>query len=695
MLLSGSMDRSIRIWRCRRRVLSSFHCETILEGHTASILCITTTESGGLIASGAADVTIKIWQARMTAESIVAELVQSIDLSPKFFPVALSFSPIGDDGGLLLAVSGTKNAIEIYVSDGQANPKFTHQAILSGHDGWIRSLDFTQEGPGRDTDILLASASHDKYIRLWRVRRGDELPAPLKSTQDSSRSKTLSNKAHRLLIRGATYSLTFEALLLGHEDWIYTASWSRGSGRLRLISASADNSLAVWEPDPTTGLWLNSTRLGEISVQKGSTTATGSTGGFWIGLWSPGNDAIMTLGRTGSWRLWTYDQQEDRWNQGVGLTGHVKSVAGIAWSKDGAYLLSTSTDQTTRLHAEWKRGRNRSWHEFSRPQIHGYDLNCIDTLQHSQFISGADEKLLRVFNEPGTVAEMLARLCKLAQRDESLPDAANMPVLGLSNKAIEAVNDEGQPGENESEERDALDPSSVVRKSTLLVDDPPPENLLSRHTLWPEAEKLYGHGYEISAVAASHDTKLVATACKASSIEHAVIRLYGTSEWRQISPPLTAHSLTVTCLRFNDDDSMLLSVSRDRQWSVFRKTDVATSKYEMMASGPKAHTRMILAASWAASNSGQSFVTAGRDKCIKLWVAKQDTFTCRSDVFFPAPVTAVDFSWTSTGSGVALAVGTELGEVSVFLVDMKDFGIVKSHAITPRYSWSLSNLCRS
>ncbi len=76
----------------------------------------------------------------------------------------------------------------------------------------------------------------------------------------------------------------------------------------------------------------------------------------------------------------------------------------------------------------------------------------------------------------------------------------------------------------------------------------------------PETEKLYGHGYEISILTASHDGSIIATACKASSIDHAVIRLFETKTWHEIKPPLTAHSLTVTRLRFSADDKYLLSV---------------------------------------------------------------------------------------------------------------------------------------
>ena len=510
------------------------------------------------------------------------------------------------------------------------------------------------------------------------MHQGKELPAAA-ANQDPSfgaflPGKSLSNKAHRFKAQGLDFSATFEALLLGHEDWIYSTRWRAEGQKLQLLSASADNSLAIWEPDSTTGVWVTIARLGEISAEKGSTTATGSTGGFWTGLWSPSGTTVVCLGRTGSWRLWNHDQGQDRWVQSMGISGHTQSITGVAWSKRGDYLLSTSSDQTTRLHAKWKRGGLQSWHEMTRPQIHGYDLNCIDSLGSSQFVSGADEKLLRVFNEPKAVANLLDKLCGFGgDLVEAMPDAANMPVLGLSNKAIEAVADDEEVLNGDHNDREAIDPASVVHKSTLNLDHPPLEDHLSRHTLWPETEKLYGHGYEISCLATSHDGSIIATACKASSIDHAVIRLFETKDWREIKPPLTAHSLTVTRLRFSADDQYLLSVGRDRQWAVFYRDAEQENTYALLESNPKGHSRMILDAGWAPTKL-PVFATAGRDKQVKIWAKEQGSsgFALMATIPEEHPVTAIDFLNVAVDEDrTYLAVGTEAGIFKVYSLATK------------------------
>lgn len=672
ILLTGSVDKTIKIWT-RSEATGNFKCGQTLTEHKGSINCITVSEGCDIFVSGAADGTFNVWK----LDSATATLLQTVNIKPRFFPLALALSPLqGAPGSYVLAVAGTTSIVQIYVADGTSETtEFKFKATLSGHEGWIRSLAFTEEVQDSRGDLLLSSASQDKYIRLWRIHQGKELPAAATANDPAAGAympgKALSNKAHRFVAGEQDFSATFEALLLGHEDWIYSTSWKHRGDALQLLSASADNSLSIWEQDKSSGVWISMTRLGEISAQKGSTTATGSTGGFWTGVWAPNGQTVVCLGRTGSWRQWNYTEEDDSWMPHFGVGGHIRPVTGIAWSKHGDYLLSTSSDQTTRLHAEWKRNQDVTWHEMARPQIHGYDLNCIDSLGETQFVSGADEKLLRVFDEPKAVAKLLEDLSGIKSSSMAgMPDAANMPVLGLSNKAVEAdANNEEVESCEEASGVDADEQASAI-------PNPPLEDHLSRNTLWPEIEKLYGHGYEISALATSHDGSIIATACRASSLDHAVIRLFDTKTWNQINPPLTAHSLTVARLRFSPDDSLLLSVGRDRQWAIFERSTAESTEYKLKHSDPKGHSRMILDAAWAPGSS-TAFATAGRDKSVKLWAKSADGYTCANTIKQESPVTAVDFIDMPVEDNMAwLAIGTEEGRLSYHNINLADLTVV-------------------
>jgi elongator complex protein 2 len=651
------------------------------------------------------DSAIKIW--KLPDEDGKATLICSIALKPRYIPLSLSignFGVEGETGSAFVAVGGTRSSVQVYtvsnVIDG--NPMHSLQATLTGHESWVTSLSLKgigEHGQGPDDDLWLASASQDKSVRLWRIssrREGDH------QAQNLGFKQSLNAKVHTIQATSVASSITFEALLLGHEDWIYTASWNPRPGSRQLLTASADNSSIIWEPEPSSGIWLSSTRLGELSGQKGATSATGSAGGFWIGLWSPEADVIAVLGKTGSWRLWEHDRDRSYWIQRPGLTGHTKAVTDLSWTSKGEYLLSTSSDQTTRLHTKWQSGGSTPWREFARPQIHGYDLNCIQSLSTTRFVSGADEKLLRVFDQPKNVAQMLDRLCKIGSlvKTEVLPEAANMPVLGLSNKAVT---------QDASEELNGAHEYGVVGAPTSRIydsEEPPTEDYLARHTLWPEHEKLYGHGHEISALAANRSGSIIATACKASSTEHAVIRLYDTQDWHEIRPSLAAHSLTVTRLQFHPNNDHLLSVGRDRQWALFRpemlgsevdNDNQAQQKYSLSAANPKGHGRMILDLAWSAAGDVPFFATAGRDKTIKIWAPlnlEDHGFVCRTSIARTAPVTAIDIGDPLDEGLICLAAGEETGKLSYHIISVGAFRDGPSEPLEPLQSVEIEDrLC--
>ena len=84
-----------------------------------------------------------------------------------------------------------------------------------------------------------------------------------------------------------------------------------------------------------------------------------------------------------------------------GLSLPVHNVQGTASS----YYQNFRIDQTTRIHAALPANKDdkesiSSWHEVSRPQVHGYDLLGVVSLDPLQFVSVADEKVARVFGAP-------------------------------------------------------------------------------------------------------------------------------------------------------------------------------------------------------------------------------------------------------------------------------------------------------
>ncbi|ORE02149.1 WD40 repeat-like protein [Rhizopus microsporus var. microsporus] len=663
-LVSGSADYTAKVWK--KDNTGKWINSATMEGHTGALETIACMRAHSIetetdiIITGSSDGTIRVWERRVVDDGS-----------------ALSYLP--NSRVPILASGHTDKVITIYVYQSTTN-EFKKVHTLQGHDNWVRDLAFaTYTGQGNESvnnsfkkgDLMLASASQDKYIRLWKI--SPHVPAPTKQQQQEDNGLS----THIITVDSCQYSLMFEALLMGHDDWVFSVQWQKpymatdASGErqfvqpMRLISASIDKSMMIWSPEPNTGVWVNEVRMGDIG---GSTYL-----GFCGAMFSPNGKHIVSHGANGSFHLWKDNSEiegENNWSPKVAISGHFKSVESLAWDPKSRYLLSTSLDQTTRLFAPWNRtvdGQNVStWHEMGRPQIHGYDLKCLAFIHDWQFVSGADEKVLRVFDAPKSCVESLACLTgdeSLRENIASRPVGANLPALGLSNKAVF----EGDAGEEETDVSNGLGAhaytSATPEALAEVMQHPPYEEHLLQYTLWPEVEKLYGHLYELTSVDVSRDSKYIASSCKAATAEHAIVRLFNASTWKEIKHSIDAHALTVTRCKFSHNNQWLLTVSRDRLWAISERREDEVEPYKLVAKN-KAHARIIWDCSW--SHNDKLFVTGSRDKTFKVWARPDQTipnWVCVYTGKCDEAVTAVDFAPNAVDeNGRILLYTTENGQ---------------------------------
>ncbi|KAK9466442.1 WD40-repeat-containing domain protein [Lipomyces arxii] len=722
VIASGSTDGEIKVWSKRSGGDKfDYNLLSTISFHKRSIHCLAATPDGKFLIAGGGDATISVWRTEHLATSD-PQPVQVIPLGSGYYPLVIAVETVFSsdrDISYILAVGATNASIQVFTSYAAPTLTFSKVAALKGHEDWIRSLTFKQfrENDG-SVVLMLASGSQDRYIRLWKILPFAQYKKSHESGVLSLTDPMLSNTLYRFFLTpknskeivvdlsgelyvasslsrpssrnsvasmptessiDAEYVVVFHALLMGHDDWIFSLAWHPSPTDRRLLSASADSSLMIWQPDDESGIWLSQGRFGDVST-KGASSATGSSGGFWVALWDQKmcSNWIATIGKSGGWRVFASESESDRWTPITAATGHAREVTGISWAPGGEYLLTSSTDQTTRLLAEWKQTSSsleKSWHEFARPQIHGYDMVTVASLSPTEFVSAGDEKILRVFEMSNTVATLLEKLCgiDLKAGQEALPDSANVPSLGLSNKAVTAG---GSVDDNDEQEARPGDRAFDVKVLTTLTT-PPLESQLQRHTLFPEVEKLYGHGYEISTAKFSHDKKIVATTCRANSAVHAVIRLFDVATWHDIKPSLAeAHTLTITGLGFSNDDKYMVSVGRDRQlviWELNDESSRTDGYYKIQQKEPRGHSRIIWDVSWAPSQLidvpelDYVFATASRDKTVKIWTrTAEHKWACVVTQAFSAPVTAVDFKAELVNKHAYLLVGLDNGNVYIF-----------------------------
>uniref|UniRef100_A0A8C8WWV2 Elongator complex protein 2 n=1 Tax=Panthera leo TaxID=9689 RepID=A0A8C8WWV2_PANLE len=532
----------------------------------------------------------------------------------------------------ILACGDDDCKIHLFV---QQNDQFQKVLFLCGHEDWIRGVEWATFG----RDLFLASCSQDCLIRIWRLY----VKSTSLETQDDDNIKlkentfTIENEGIKM-----AFAVTLETVLAGHENWVNAVHWQPSFYKdgllqqpMRLLSASMDKTMILWAPDEESGVWL--------------------------------------------------EQRE--WTPEIVISGHFDGVQDLMWDPEGEFIITVGTDQTTRLFAPWKRKDQSqvTWHEIARPQIHGYDLKCLAMISRFQFVSGADEKVLRVFSAPQNFVENFCAITGqslnlvLCNQDGDLPEGATVPALGLSNKAVFQGDLVSQPSdEEELLTSNGFEYQPVAFQPSILTE-PPTEGHLLQNTLWPEVQKLYGHGYEIFCVACSNSKTLLASACKAAKKEHAAIILWNTTSWKQVQN-LVFHSLTVTQMAFSPNDRFLLAVSRDRTWSLWKRQDTVSPEldpiFSLFAFTNKitaVHSRIIWSCDW--SPDSMYFFTGSRDKKVVVWgecdssddSVEHNIGPCSSVLDVGGAVTAVSVCPVlNCAQRYVVAVGLECGRICLY-----------------------------
>ncbi|XP_011181582.2 elongator complex protein 2 [Zeugodacus cucurbitae] len=669
--ISGADDCKACIWHFDKTSDVVRFEPLIHDGPVTDITSLYLPHNNWLIAT-AAEQTVTLW----SFNNSNIELVQKIS-NTNSYTLGLSLFRMPKSEQFLLAFGNDKGNIYLWAQDKPLKSNSTEEDAkpfrmvhhMTGHEDWVRALDVIEDGD----DILLASAAQDNFIRLWRISKRTQEQA-LENRVDICNimeEESIEIRVEEKIIHLSESNwcaISLESVLYGHEGWVYGVNWHRSKEHgLRLLSVSIDKSIIIWAPSED-GVWMEQVRVGEVG---------GNSLGFYGGKFSSDGKSIFGHSYQGGFHIWhQMADNENLWSPGVIIGGHFDEVRDLAWAPNGEFLVSVSADQTTRIHAPWRRANDQSddmitWHELARPQVHGYDMQTIAILSRYKFASGAEEKIVRTFQGSANFIENFRRITG-AQDDaegdallETLPKGASVPSLGLSNKAVYSADIDSV-----SKEKHIKDEYPENYFIPVTLDSPPQEETLMQNTLWPEMQKLYGHGFEIYALAASPDGKVLASACRATNEEHAQIILWDTNTWKQIQK-LPAHKLTVTQMRFSPNGRLLLSVSRDRTWALFERVEDSTTtnnQYtyrlkQKSAAKMSVHSRIIWTCDW--SHDGKYFLTGGRDAVLGVWtqIENNEWAVCLKETH-SNPVTALALAPKLVRTGVyQLALGFSNGDI--------------------------------
>lgn len=700
-IMSASYDQTAIIWKAETddKLYTPLyqlngHEKAIISGHSLWISGPNNTQTLVTITSDIENVS-KLWN---DGKLVFTLKTDYIVITSKLATIPITSYTNVDLN--ILCLGGSDDNIHLFSIS--TNFKLIHLIDIMGHSDWIRSIDIVR--PLSQPFIMLASASQDKFVRVWRIHLTDNNQSTIRK-----RTAPLTLSPDVNCQRPLFISAVLETVLAGHEGRVYDTKWSRilihhdelsssNNEKIRLLTCSGDKSIIIWEST------LNKISLAsKINNLSSSETPTTITDDIWQEVYRVGEAGECNLGFLGaclsldnsniyaytlngaihSWSLSNTNEKNPsssiEWNPVQTIGGHFGPVTDLVWQEDGHYFITSSLDKTCRAHGYIEK-LNR-WNEISRPQVHGYEINCLALVDNLRLASGADEKTIRLFEATTFFVKTFEKLTNINLLEKKflsneLAAHAQVPALGLSNRAVSLL----ETGPN--------DPIYDMQVKNFNCPDEltyvPVEEILLQNTIWPEVQKLYGHSQEIYSVASDGKGTYLASACKANKSEFAIIIIWDLASFDKIST-LSHHTLTVTRLKYSPNNKYLLSVSRDRTWCLWEnEPSNQFSKLAFTTNQTTKHSRIIWDCSWTSDSS--YFITVSRDRKAIVWaitavISKQQDelviedgqYLCLED-----SIQAVD-----TQDSFEEKKSTSGQTIKTFLVA---FGLEKGHIILSRLS---------
>jgi WD40 repeat protein len=155
MLASGHDNRAIALWDLNtKKILST------LAGHSQAVKSVAFSPDGKILASASDDQTIKLWNLDTFEEIFTLKGHSHAVKSIAFNQIPPTPLKKGDTGGILASGSWDKTIKLWDVNTGK------EICTLTGHQLQVSSVAFSPDGK------LLASTSFDRTIRLWKLSEG-------------------------------------------------------------------------------------------------------------------------------------------------------------------------------------------------------------------------------------------------------------------------------------------------------------------------------------------------------------------------------------------------------------------------------------------------------------------------------------------------------------------------------------------
>ena len=341
LIASGAADNTIKLWDITGKLQRTF------KEHRGAVTQVAFSPDGQTIASASEDGTIKLWDLRGNLRTTLKGHDDAV--------WDVTFSPDGNT----IASAGEDGTVKLWNWNGNL------QTTLTGHTGPVWGIAFSPNNQ------ILASASADGTVKLWN--RDGSLRTTFKGHGDevwcvtfSPDSQTLASASEDYTIRLWDLDGTPRNILRGHGGPIWSLAFSP-NGRM-LVSGSWDNTIKLWGRDGTLlqNLGAHSDKVNDVAFSPDGQTIASVSADNTIRLWqhdngltkvlrahlsavesvafSPNGERIASGGGDNIIKLSDLDG-----NLQVTLKGHRDRVTDVEFSPDGQSIASASIDNTVRL----------------------------------------------------------------------------------------------------------------------------------------------------------------------------------------------------------------------------------------------------------------------------------------------------------------------------------------------------------
>lgn len=311
-VLTVSEDSTARVWDTEQ-----WQSVLVLRGHTGMLFSAAFSPDGSSVVTGGEDKIPRIW-------NISIDELQRTFRGNTGMVRRAEFSP---DGQFVLTAGDDHTAQVWKVSTGQSTE-------LKGHTDQISAARFSRDGN------MIVSASNDTTARIWESKTGRSLTEL---------------RGHIGPLSAAEFSPDGKLVVTASDDKS-ARIWDLGTGRLmaelkhdhevKKVEFSPDGKLIVTVDEVSGWLWDAHTYQKITELVMPQRPGVMIEGGMNVAKFSPDGSRIAggtQVGRVGVWDSsgkFLFDLR------GSDQEAHTQYITGIAFSKDGKLIVTTSADQS-------------------------------------------------------------------------------------------------------------------------------------------------------------------------------------------------------------------------------------------------------------------------------------------------------------------------------------------------------------